>query len=136
MKMTPIIESRATSSVPKRILMPLDEATFAETALTYLPRFIEPAQTEVVLLSVLETMGYAATAYQYAPLMMDEICKNYAMYLQTMQQWLGDHGYVGFTKLAKGEAEQILAVAQKTNANLFAITTLPWPIGCRPPDLK
>ena len=33
----------------KRILIPLDESAFAAKALTYLPRFIDPAKTEVVL---------------------------------------------------------------------------------------
>lgn len=108
----------------KRILVPLDESALAEKALNYLPSFIDPAHTEVVLLSVLETMRYAATAYQYAPSMIDEVYKSYEMYLQTMQQWLLDHGYAGFTKLVEGDAaSQILAVAEKTGADLIAMTT-------------
>ena len=108
----------------KRILIPLDESALAEQTLTYLPRFIDPAKTEVVLVSVLETMRYAATAYEYAPQMIDEVYKSYEMYLKTMQQWLHDHGYVGYTKLVEGDAaDQILAVAQKTDADLIAMTT-------------
>ena len=108
----------------KRILIPLDESALAEKALNYLPRFIDPAQTELVLLSVVETMRYAATTYEYAPQMIDEVYKSYEMYLQTMQQWLHDHRYVGCTKLVEGDAaDQILAFAQKTDADLIAMTT-------------
>ncbi len=108
----------------KRILIPLDQSALAEKALTYLSRFIDPATTEVVLLSVLETMRYAANVYQYAPSMIDEVYKSYELYLQTMQLWLHDHGYVGSTKLVEGDAAaQILAVAKKTDADLIAMTT-------------
>ena len=114
----------------KRILIPLDESPLAEKALTYLPRFIDPGhppgQTEVVLLCVVEIMRYAAmtSEYQYAPFLIDDITKSYETYLQTMAQWLHDHGYGGITKLVEGDAaEQILAVAQETNADLIAMTT-------------
>lgn len=46
----------------KRVLVPVDTSEYAEKALAYLPCFIDPTQTQVVLLSVLETMRYAATA--------------------------------------------------------------------------
>lgn len=110
----------------KRILIPLDTSPLAEKSLTDLSRFVDPAQTEVVLLCVVEIMRYTAMAYdyQYAPLLIDDVTKSYETYLQTMEQWLHDHGYVGITKIVEGDAAtQILAVAQETNADLIAMTT-------------
>ncbi|MCX6049424.1 MAG: universal stress protein [Chloroflexi bacterium] len=108
----------------KRVLVPLDRSEFAEKVLVNLPRFIDPANTEILLLGVLETLRYATPAFEYTPLLINEMHTGYKTYLQTIQQQLQKAGYRVLTQLAEGDAaEQILDVATHAHADLIAMAT-------------
>ncbi|CAN5814689.1 universal stress protein [soil metagenome] len=108
----------------KRVLVPIDRSEFAETVLAHLPRFINPAHTEIVLLGVVETLRYAATAFEYAPILLNDLYASYEVHLQTIQQQLSKAGYRVSTRLVEGDAtEQILEVAAHTYVDLIAMAT-------------
>ena len=43
----------------KRVLVPLARSELAEKVLVHLPRFIDPANTEILVVGMLETLRYA-----------------------------------------------------------------------------
>lgn len=108
----------------KRVMVPMDRSEFAEKVLTHLPRFIDPAKTQLLLLGVLETMRYAATSFEYAPTLVNEMRTSYELYLQAMQQQLQKGGYQASARLTEGDAaEQILEIAEHTSVDLIAMAT-------------
>ncbi len=108
----------------KRVLVPLDRSDFAEKVLVHLPRFIDPAHTEILVLGVLETLRYAAPAFEYTPALISQMYTDYETYLKTIRQQLHNAGYRVSTRLVEGDAaEQILEVAAHINIDLIAMAT-------------
>ncbi len=50
-----------------KILVPLDGSALAEQVLPHLQRLVAPAETTLVLVSVIEPMPYTMTTLRYAP---------------------------------------------------------------------
>jgi len=108
----------------KRVMVPIDRSEFAEKVLAHLPRFIDPAKTQLLLVGVLETMRYAATSFEYAPALVNEMRTGYELYLQTMQQQSQKGGYKAFARLTEGDAaKQILEIAEHSSVDLIAMAT-------------
>ena len=108
-----------------KIVVPLDGSPFAEHILSHLPRLATPANTEMVLIQVLEAWRYALGSTDFSmPSLLTQLQESAATYLDQLRQPLEGQGYTVSTQVVMGEAAQsILDAAETEAADLIAMTT-------------
>lgn len=106
-----------------KIVVPLDGSPFAEHILSHLRRLATPANTELVLIQVLEAWRYALGSADFSmPNLLTQLRESAETYLDQLRQPLEGQGYMVSTQIVMGEAAQsILDVAEA--ADLIAMTT-------------
>ncbi|MFC1931127.1 universal stress protein [Chloroflexota bacterium] len=118
----------------ERILVPLDGSTVGEAALPCVEELVSKlapkVKTEVILLQVLTSLthyviaGEASVQIPYTDKETAHIKKRAKNYLDKVGEGLRSKGAIVKTKVVTGKAaDEILNVADKTKADLIAIST-------------
>lgn len=112
----------------ERMLVPLDGSEAAEAILPFAEQVAGPLDTEVVLLRVIEPLNpieFVASAGVVAPDIFTLRDMDAKTYLSAVERRLSKKGLRVRTRVAFGgpPAEEILAVARATSADLIAMAT-------------
>ena len=108
-----------------KLLLPLDGSPLAEQVLQHLPWLATPAETELVLVSAIETWRYAVTGSEFAWVdMLPSIRAGTEEYMVAQRQRLQQAGYRVTTHVVEGDAAQvILDLAQTSGADCIVMST-------------
>jgi nucleotide-binding universal stress UspA family protein len=111
----------------RRILVPLDGSTYSERVLAYLPAFVTPGRTRVILLRVLEPyhpysdLGYAEALEHISA---GNLWTEAEQYLKGLQGELRAQGIAAQVQVMGGDVTAgICAVAEDEDVDLIAMTT-------------
>jgi nucleotide-binding universal stress UspA family protein len=109
----------------QRVLIPLDGSPFAEHVLALLPSVATPAETEVVLVSVIEPMRYAFNRVDFTLATLVTYIRNSTQaYINAQAGRLRNTGYSVTSHVLDGDAAGcILELAETVHAELIAMTT-------------
>jgi nucleotide-binding universal stress UspA family protein len=107
----------------RKIVVPLDGSQLALRPLEFLPRFQDPTQTEVSLVSVIQPWSYDFGASEgIPPIVVDDLRASWKAVLETQKSLLTQQGFAVSTHLREGDiAEEILNIAD--DADLIAMST-------------
>jgi nucleotide-binding universal stress UspA family protein len=109
----------------QRILIPLDGSTTAEQVLAFIGGFAAPAETQLVLVRVLETLRLAPT--RASPALMElfaALKQQYECYLHGISAKLQRKGYQVKIIVGEGDAASIiLKTAEISGAELITMST-------------
>lgn len=109
----------------KKIIIPLDGSTLAETVIPFVNEFATPANTKIELVSVIEPWRYVyANEFVDTSSLIVEMHKSSEQHLASQKESLAARGYTVSTHLVNGDpANEILGIADSTKADLIAMTT-------------
>ena len=109
----------------KKILIPLDGSTLAEQTLDFLPRFTQPLQTELLLVSVAQPWTYTMGMIETMPVSaLDSLIESWESYLHEQALLLTKAGYNVRTQIREGDtALELLALANSEAVDLIAMST-------------
>jgi nucleotide-binding universal stress UspA family protein len=109
----------------QRVLIPLDGSPFAEHVLALLPRVATPAETELVLVSVIEPVRYAFNRVDFTLATLATYIRNSTQaYIDSQRERLCNAGYSVTSHVLDGDAAGcIVELAETVHAELIAMTT-------------
>lgn len=109
----------------KKVIIPLDGSPLAEAVIPFINEFVSPGKTDIELVSVVEPWRYVyATEFVDTSSLIVEMRKSSEQYLARQEEALAALGYTVSTHLLNGDpANEILEIANKTGADLIAMTT-------------
>lgn len=109
----------------RKILIPLDGSALAEHVLDHVAWLATPAETEVVLVSAIETWRYAMAGTEFAwSDILTPIREGAVEYIAAQCRRLQEASYQVTTRVVDGDAAQvILDLAQTDGADLIAMST-------------
>lgn len=112
-------------SLYHKILVPLDGSALAEQVLSHLPRLGAPAETSLVLVSVIDPIPYTVAPLDYMPPDFFTYPRSNAeTYIVEQQQQLQALGFQVEAHVVEGDAAaNIVRVATATQVDLIAMTT-------------
>jgi len=108
-----------------KLLLPLDGSPLAEQVLQHLPWLATPADTELVLVSAIETWRYAVSGSEFAWVdTLPAIRAGTEQYIAAQCQQLQQSGYRVTMHVVEGDAAQtILDLAQTSGADCIVMST-------------
>lgn len=108
-----------------KILIPLDGSALAEHVLDHMAWLATPAETELILVSAIETWRYAMAGAEFSwSDILTPVREETENYMTRQRQRMQEAGYRVSTYVVDGDAAQvILDLAQKNAADLIAMTT-------------
>ncbi|MFN8442885.1 MAG: universal stress protein [Caldilineaceae bacterium] len=109
----------------RKILIPLDGSPLAEQTLAFLPRFTQPLQTELLLVSIVQPWTYTMGATDAMPVSaLDSLIDSWNTYLHEQALRLTGAGFNVRTQIREGDtALEILSLAGSEGVDLIAMST-------------
>ncbi len=109
----------------RKIVIPLDGSALGERVLAHLPLLASPAETDLVLVSVVESWRYATAGGDFAiPSLIADVRSGAEAYIEQQRAHLQSVGYRVGAHIVDGDAAQtILATATEAGADLIAMST-------------
>lgn len=109
----------------RKILIPLDGSPLAEHVLNHVAWLVTPGETELCLVSIIETWRYSMAGPEFALAdLITPIRTGMEEYLQTQQAKLQQAGYCVTTRVLEGDpATVILSMVQTDGIDLIAMSS-------------